>query len=52
VNETFETGNPVINKPATLNQGPAGFSFPIELLVSTRKSGDIVLLMVELANAV
>lgn len=52
VNETFLTGEPVNCRPATLNQGVIGFSLPIELMISTRKSGDIVLLMVEPAQVV
>ena len=47
VNETYETGNPVICRPAALYQGVPGYSFPVELVISTRKSGDVVFLMVE-----
>jgi hypothetical protein len=47
VNFTFQTGNPVNQHPAVLNQGVSGFSFPVDLLISTQKSGDVVLLKVE-----
>lgn len=51
VNETYQTGNPVKERPATLNQGIPGQSVPIELLISTYKSGELVLLMIDPAMA-
>jgi len=45
--ETFQTGNPVDKRPATLTQALITSSDPVKLLISTRKSGDVVLLQVE-----
>lgn len=44
VNETFVTGQPTTNRPATLCRRDKGTEGKISMLVSTRKDGDIVLL--------
>ena len=50
VNETFQTGEPVQRRPATLHKGDPGHSAPVDLLISAKKSHDIVLLMLEPGN--
>jgi hypothetical protein len=50
VSETFKTGNSVNKRPATLHQIKAGVSLPLNMLLSTRKAGGVVLLQIELIS--
>ncbi|WP_319578046.1 hypothetical protein [uncultured Methanospirillum sp.] len=50
VSDTYKTGDPVNDQPATLHQLMNGVSIPIEMLISTRKTGSVVLLQIELVN--
>ncbi len=47
VTETFKTGNIINKKSATICQEIDGITQTIELLISTRKEGDVVILKVE-----
>ena len=47
VNEVYQSGNSVENRPATLHQGIPGRARTVDLLVSAKKSEDVVLLMLE-----
>lgn len=50
VNETYKTGIPVYQRPAILNHGYTGIPTSVDLLISTRKAGNVVLLQVEQAS--
>ncbi|MGA2162546.1 MAG: hypothetical protein ABSG28_10200 [Methanoregula sp.] len=47
VRTTYETGEPVDRCPAVLQQGDPDQTRPIDLLISTRKAGSIVLVRIE-----
>ncbi|MFA4824919.1 MAG: hypothetical protein WC593_07140 [Methanoregula sp.] len=51
VQKTYETGEPVEQCPAVLQQGTPDHSCPINLLVSTRKAGPVIMLRVEPVDA-
>ncbi|WP_319578496.1 hypothetical protein [uncultured Methanospirillum sp.] len=47
VKETYQTGRPVDKRPATIAQDVDGRPASVSLLISTVKTGDVVLLQVE-----
>lgn len=47
VNEAYQTGAYIERRPATLHQGIPGHSDSVDLLITARKAGDVVLLVVE-----
>ena len=47
VKETYQTGRPVDKRPATIEQDIDGRLASVSLLISTVKTGDVVLLQVE-----
>ncbi|MEI6215324.1 MAG: hypothetical protein WCP10_14560 [Desulfuromonadales bacterium] len=47
VTDTFSTGNPHIRVPAYLKQGIPGHNQDIELLISTQKVAEVVLLRID-----
>jgi hypothetical protein len=47
VNETFKTGKPITGRPAEVTQKVGDRAKNTHLLVTTRKSGDVVLLRLE-----
>ena len=52
VNETYSTGRPVTRRPATLCRKVGNGLEEMELLVSTRKEGDVILLRIEPPDSV
>jgi hypothetical protein len=51
VRTTYETGEPVDRCPAVLQQENPEETRPIDLLISTRKAGSIILVRIELVDA-
>jgi len=51
VRTTYETGEPVDRCPAVLQQGNPEETRPIDLLISTRKAGSIILVRIEPVDA-
>lgn len=50
VKETYQTGRPVNRRPATISQDLEGKTASVNLYISTRKTGDVVLLQIEEAS--
>ncbi|PWR72646.1 hypothetical protein DK846_06680 [Methanospirillum lacunae] len=47
VKETYQTGKSVDKRPATIEKEIQGNCVPVNIFISTRKTGDVVLLQVE-----
>ncbi len=47
VNETYKTGVPVTRRPATLNHNYSRLPPSVDLYITTKKAGEVILLVVE-----